>query len=82
MTKVWALILALFNPMQSRMKFVLSVRIGVSGVLCHLYLSTDTTSHDDDWWFSSVLSFRVIDGFFGRNVGEIYPVLICLLDVK
>ena len=30
---------------------VLSLRVGVSGVLCHLYSSNDTTGHDDGWWF-------------------------------
>ena len=54
----------------------------MSGVLCHLYLSTDTTRHDDDWWFCSVLTSGLIDGCFGLNVGELYPVLIYLLDVK
>ena len=38
------------------------------GVLCHLDSSNDTTGHDD--------------GYIGPNVGEIYPVLICLLAVK
>ena len=61
---------------------MLSVRVGVSGVLCHLDLSIHTTKHDDDWWFCSVLSSGLIDGFFGLNVREIYPVLIYLLDVK
>ena len=28
---------------------VLSVRVGVSGVLCHLDSSNDTTRHDDGW---------------------------------
>ena len=60
---------------------MLSVRVGVSGVLCHLVSSTDTTRHDDDWWFWSALSFGFIDGYFGRYVGHIYSVLICLLDV-
>ena len=66
--------------MPPRMKVVLSVKVGVSGVLCHLDLSTDTTRHDDDWWFCSVLSSGLIDGCFGLNVGEIYPVLsVCLM---
>ena len=47
---------------------VLSVRVGVSGVLCHLDSSNYTTGHDD--------------GYFGLNVGHIYPVLICFLDVQ
>ena len=47
---------------------MLSVRVGVSGVLCHLDSSNDTTGHDD--------------GYFGLNVGHIYPVLICFLDVQ
>ena len=34
------------------------------------------------WWFCRVLSSGLIDGCFGLNVGEIYPVLIWLLDVK
>ena len=68
--------------MQSRMKGVLSVRVDVSGVFCHLDLSTDTTRHDDDSWLCSNLSSRLIDGRFELNVGEIYPVLICLLDGK
>ena len=82
LAKVWLRILALLNPVQSRMKVVLSVRVGVSGVLCHLELSTVTTRHDDDWWFCSVLSSGLIDGFFKLHVREIYPVLICLIDVK
>ena len=45
--KVWFLILELLDPTKSRMKLVLSVRVGVSGVLCHLDSSTDTTGHDD-----------------------------------
>ena len=61
---------------------MLSVRVGVSGVLCHLDLLTDTTRHDDDWWLCSVLSSGLIDGCFGLNLRVIYPVLICLLDVK
>ena len=61
---------------------MLSVRVGVFGVLCHLDLSTDTTRHYDARWFGSVLSSGLIDGCFGLNVGEIYPMLICLLDVK
>ena len=68
--------------MQSNMKVVLSIRVGVSGVFCHLDLSNYTTRHDDDWWFCSVLSSGRIDGCFRLNVGEIYPVLICLLDVN
>ena len=47
---------------------VLSVRVGVSGVLCHLDSSNNTTGHDD--------------GYFRLNVGHIYPVLICFLDVQ
>ena len=50
------------------MKVVLSVRVGVSGVLCHLDSSNDTTGHDD--------------GYFGLNVGHIYLVLIFFLDVQ
>ena len=46
----------------------LTVRVGVSGVLCHLVSSNDTTGHDD--------------GYFGLNVGHIYSVLICFLDVQ
>ena len=38
--------------------------------------------HDDGWWFWSALSSGFIDGYFGLNVGHIYEVLICLLDVK
>ena len=37
-------------------------------VLCHLDSSTDNTGHDD--------------GDFGLNVGHIYPVLICFLDIQ
>ena len=59
---------------------VLSVRVGVSRLLCHLDSSTDTTSHDDGWWFWSTLSFGFLDGYFGLNVEHIYPVLICLPD--
>ena len=40
---------------------VLSVRVGVSGVLCHLDSSTDTTRHDDGGWFWSDLSFGFIN---------------------
>ena len=47
---------------------VLSVRVGVSGVLCHMDSSNYTTGHDD--------------GYFGLNVGHIYLVLICFLDVQ
>ena len=68
--------------MQSRMKVLLSVRVGVSGVRCHMDLSTGTTRHYDELLFYSVLSSGLIDGCFGLNIGEIYPVLICLLDVK
>ena len=50
-TKVWFLISEHLDPTKSRMKGVLSVRVGVSGVLCHLDASTDTTGHDDGWWF-------------------------------
>ena len=56
------------DPTKSMRKVVLSVRVGVSGVLCHLDSSNDTTGHDD--------------GYFGLNVGHIYPVLICFLDVQ
>ena len=49
--KLWLLISALFNPMKSRMKVVLSVRVGVSGVLVIMDSSTDTTGHYDGWWF-------------------------------
>ena len=48
------------DPTKSRMKVVLSVSVGVSGVLCHLDSSNDTTGHDD--------------GYFGLNVGHVYPV--------
>ena len=58
---------------------VLSVRVGVFVVLCHLDSSNDTTRHDDSWWFCSALSCGLIDGSF---VEHIYPVLIFLLDVK
>ena len=60
------------------MKVVLLVRVGVFGVDS----STDTTGHDDVSWFWSALSSGFIDGYFGLNIGHIYPVLICLLDVK
>ena len=60
----------------------LSVRVGVSGVLCHLDSSNYTTRHDAGWWFWSALSSGFIDGSFGRNAGHICPVLICFLDVK
>ena len=46
-TKVWRLISKILNPTKSRMKVVLSVRVDVSGVLCHLDSSTDYTGHDD-----------------------------------
>ena len=54
----------------------------MSGVLCYLDSSNDTTVHGDGLWFWSALSSGVIDGSFGLNVGHIYPVLICLLDAK
>ena len=60
----------------------LSVRVGVSGMFCHLESSTDTTGHNDCWWFCSALSSGFSDGYFGLNIEQIYPVLICLLDVK
>ena len=63
-----ALISELLDPTKSRMKVVLSVRVGVSGVLCHLDSSTDTTGHDDGWWFKSALSSGLFDGYFGLNV--------------
>ena len=40
---------------------VLSVRVGVSGVFCHMDSSNDTTGHDDGWWFWSALSSGFID---------------------
>ena len=61
---------------------VLSVRVCVSGVLCHLNSSTDSTGHGDGWWFWGALSSGVINGYFRLNVGHMYPVLICLLDDK
>ena len=65
-----------------RMKVVLSEKVGVSGVLCPLYSPTSNTGHDDGWWFWSCLLSGFIDGYFGLNVGQIYPVLICVLGVK
>ena len=50
-TKIWLLTSELLDPTKSRMKVVLSVRVGVSRVLFHLDSSTDTTGQDDDWWF-------------------------------
>ena len=50
------------------MKLVLSVRVGVFGVFCHLDSSNDTTGHDD--------------GYFRLNIAHIYPMLICFLDVQ
>ena len=47
---------------------VLSVRIGVSEVLSHIDSSNGTTGHDD--------------AYLGLNVGHIYPVLICFLNVQ
>ena len=76
------LISALINPMQARMKVVLSLKVNVSGVLCHLYSSTEPNGHDDSWWLWRALSSGCIDCYFGLNVGQIYSVLICLLDVK
>ena len=67
-TKVCLLISELLYHTKSRIKVVLSVRVGVSGKLYHLDSSTDTTGHDD--------------GYFGLNVLHIYLVLICLLHVK
>ena len=64
---MWLLNSELLDPTKSRMKVVLSVRVCVFGVLCYLDSSTDTTGHDD--------------GYLGLNVGHIYPVLICFLDV-
>ena len=61
---------------------VLSVRVGVSRKLCHLDSSNYITGHDDGWWFWGALSSGFIDGYLGPNVGHIYPVLICFLDVK
>ena len=41
---IWLLISALLNPMQSRMvEVVLSVKVGVFGVLCHKDSPTDDT---------------------------------------
>ena len=54
------------------MKVVLSVRVGMSGELCHLDSSNDTTGHDDGYFGLNV----------GLNVGHIYLVLICFLDVQ
>ena len=54
----------------------------MSGVLCHLNSLTDTTGHDDGWWFWSGLSSGFIYCYSGLNVGQIYPMSICLLDVK
>ena len=43
------------NDRQTGLEYVvLSVMVGVSGVLCHLDPSNDTTRHDDGWWFWSV----------------------------
>ena len=50
---------------------VLSVKVGVSGVLCHLDSSNDTIGHDDGWWFLSDLSSRFIYGYLRLSVGHI-----------
>ena len=42
------------DPQKSRMKVVLSVRVGVSGVLCHLDSSNDTTGHYDGYLMSEI----------------------------
>ena len=47
---------------------MLSVRVAVSGMFCHLDSSNHTTGHDDS--------------YFGLNTGHMYPVLICFLDVQ
>ena len=54
----------------------------MSRVFCHLDSSADTTGYDDGLEFWSTLSSGFINGYFGPNVGHIYPVLICLLNVK
>ena len=48
----------------------------MSGVLCHLDPSTYDT------YMMMVGGSGLNDGYFGLNVGPIYPVLICLLDVR
>ena len=40
---IWLLISALLNSMQSMMEVVLSVTVGMTGVLCHMDWSTDDT---------------------------------------
>ena len=42
--------------------------VGGSGVICHLNSSNATTGHED--------------GYFGLNIGHIYPMLLCFLDVQ
>ena len=51
---------------------VLSVKVGMSGMLCHVESSNDTTRHDDGWCFSSALASGFIDDYFGLNVVYIY----------
>ena len=71
------------NDWQTCFEYVVfSVRVGVSGVRCHLDSYNDTTRHDDCWWFWSGLSSEFINGSFVLNVGHIHSVLICLIDVK
>ena len=45
---------------------VLSLNVDMSGVLCHLDSSNDTTGHDDGWWLWSVLSSGFIYCYFYR----------------
>ena len=53
-----------------------SVLVGVSWVLCHMDSSTATMD------MMMVGGSGFIDCYCELNVGPIYPVLICLLDVK
>ena len=59
---------------------MLSVRLGVSGVFCHMDSSNDATGHDDGWWFWSFCHLDSLTVTLDLNVGR--PVLICLHGVK
>ena len=70
---IWLLISALLNPMQSRMiEVVLSVKVGVSGVLCHMDSPTDDTDMMmivSSGVFCHLVSFTVLYRII--NVGQL-----------